>query len=202
MLSTTVVTVGNCNDMRETPAVEPYEIAKRALTAGSSVKMWEIIHGEDLEEESREQGWNVCSAGRCVDASEPRGWVVDGRNLFDRAPHFIGTGGGRKFFTQNPMLGILESSSWYHLNMIINPGYRLTMPSHFAYTYSHVKLLQTESDIDQGYRFWATMIKQRQLQTNGRYGVEAGLDLRTAQPYIYYGTARNKTNTDAQYSVG
>jgi hypothetical protein len=46
------------------------------------------------------------------------------------------------------------------------------------------------------------MIKQRQLQTSGRYGVEEGLDLRTAQPHIYYGTARGKTKTDAQDSVG
>ncbi|MDX1696601.1 MAG: hypothetical protein R3208_22740 [Ketobacteraceae bacterium] len=100
------------------------------------------------------------------------------------------------------MLGILESNAWYHLNMILNPGYRETMPSHFAYTYSHVELLQEYSGIDQGYRFWATMIKQRQLQTNGSYGVEAGLDLRTAQPYVYYGTARRTTRTDTQASVG
>ncbi len=195
------VTVSNCDDVRETPAMEPYEIAKRGLSAWSSVKMWEIVHGDDLEEEGLSVGRNVCSAGRCIDASE-RGWVVDGRNVFDRAPHFIGAGGGRKFFTQNPMLGIFESNTWYHLNMVINPGYRQTMPSHFAYTYSHVELLQQESDVDQGYRFWATMIKQRQLQTNGLYGVEAGLDLRTAQPYVYYGTARNTTKTDAQASVG
>ena len=28
------------------------------------------------------------------------------------------------------------------------------------------------------------------------------MDLRTAQPYIYYGTARDRTKTDAQSSVG
>jgi len=100
------------------------------------------------------------------------------------------------------MQGIFESNTWYHLNMVLNPGYRQTMPSHFAYTYSHVELLQAESNVAQGYRFWATMIKQLQLQTNGRYGVEAGLDLRKAQPHIYYGTARDKTSTAAQGSVG
>ncbi|MFT5717640.1 MAG: hypothetical protein ACI9T7_001836 [Oleiphilaceae bacterium] len=201
-LPATDVTSSNCNSIKDTPALEPYEIAKRSLTAWSAVKMWEIMHSNNLEQESEKQGERVCSDGRCIDASEPRGWVADGRNVFDRAPHFIGTGGGRKFFTQNPMLGILESNAWYHLNMILNPGYRETMPSHFAYTYSHVELLQSESDIDQGYRFWATMVKQRQLQTNGKYGVEAGLDLRTAQPYVYYGTARNTTKTDTQASVG
>jgi hypothetical protein len=192
----------NCNNMRNTEASEPYEIAKRGLTAWTSVKMWEILHSKDLEQESAKMTKSVCSDGRCINASEVLGWVVDGRTIFDRAPHFIGTGGGRKFFTQNSMLGILESNAWYHLNMILNPGYRQTMPSHFAYTYSHVELLQFESNVDQGYRFWATMIKQRQLQTNGKYGVEAGLDLRTAQPYVYYGTARQKTKTDTQASVG
>ncbi|MFT6903611.1 MAG: hypothetical protein ACJAS1_000255 [Oleiphilaceae bacterium] len=192
----------NCNNMRNTEATKPYEIAKRGLTAWTSVKMWEILHSKDLEQEAAKKTKSICSDGRCINASEPRGWVVDGRNIFDRAPHFIGTGGDRKFFNQNPMLGILESNAWYHLNMILNPGYRQTMPSHFAYTYSHVELLQFESNVDQGFRFWATMIKQRQLQTNGKYGVEAGLDLRTAQPYVYYGTARQKTKIDTQASVG
>jgi hypothetical protein len=196
------VNSSNCSSVKETTAVEPHEIAKRGLTAWMSVKMWDIMHGHSLEEESTTRAQNICSSGQCINASEVRGWVAEGRNVFDRPPHFIGTAGGRKFFTQNSALGILESNVWYHLNMILNPGYRENMPSHFAYTYSHVELLQQYTDIDQGFRFWATMIKQRQLQTNGQYGVEAGLDLRTAQPYIYYGTGRNTTNTDAQSSVG
>ncbi|WP_164503597.1 PA14 domain-containing protein [Pleionea sediminis] len=193
----------DCDDIETSDtALEIIEIAKRGLTGWTSVKMWEVMHSNNLEEASQTQNQSVCSDGRCIDASEARGWVAEGRNVFDRAPHFIGTGGGRKFFTQSEMLGIFESNSWYHLNMILNPGYRNSMPSHFAYTYSHVELLQRYSDIDQGFRFWATMIKQRQLQTNGKYGVEAGLDLRTAQPYVYFGTARRTTNTDAQSSVG
>lgn len=201
-LPSPTVTNSNCNSIRNSPTLANLEIAKRGLTAWASVKMWEVIHSNDLEEESRNAGTRVCSGGRCINASEARGWVADGRNVFDRPPHFTGVGTGRKYFNQNELQGILESNSWYHLNMILNPGYRLTMPSHFAYTYSHVELLQAESGIGQGFRFWATMIKQRQLQTNGRYGIEAGLDLRTAQPYVYYGTARGRTNTDTQSNVG
>jgi hypothetical protein len=195
------VTKSNYDTIRKTQQLESYEIAKRGLTALSSVKMWKIMHSKNLEQASSNMTTPVCSDGRCIDASESRGWVAEGRTLFDRAPHFIGTGGGRKFFGQNPLLGIFESNAWYHLNMILNPGYRQTMPSHFAYTYSHVELLQFESGIDQGYRFWATMIKQRQLQTNGKYGIEAGVDLRTAQPYIYYGSARQKTKKNTQASI-
>jgi hypothetical protein len=192
------VTQDNCLDIVDNDAslakLENLEYAKRGLLAWASVKTWEVVHTSRLEEESRKQG----------KYSEPRGWVVseESRNVFDRPPHFTGVGKGRKYFSQNELQGVFESNTWYHLNMILSPGYRKTMPSHFAYTYSHVELLQDKSKVDQGFRFWATMIKQRQLQTNGVYGAEAGLDLRTAQPYIYYGTARGKTNSDTQGSVG
>jgi hypothetical protein len=206
-LPSPVVTRDNCNSMDRT-RLKNLEQAKRGLLAWASVKLWEVIHRNNLEEGSRTQGTSVCSgrsggsARRCVNASEARGWVADGPNLFERPPHYTGVGEGRAYFGQNELQGIFESNAWYHLNMVVNPGYRQTMPSHFPYTYSHVELLQDEAKVNQGYRFWATVIKQRQLQTNGRYGVEDGLDLRTAQPYIYYGTARNTTKTDAQASVG
>jgi hypothetical protein len=200
-LPTTRVTSSNCTSVNRS-SLKNLELAKRGLTAWASVKMWSVIHSNDLEEESQTMTQRICSDGRCDTYSEPRGWVADGRNLFDRPPHFTLVSTGRKYLHQNELQGVFESNTWYHLNMIVNTGYRVTMPSHFAYTYSHVELLQEKSGIDQGHRFWATMIKQRQLQTNGRYGVEEGLDLRTAQPHIYYGTARDKTKTDAQGSVG
>jgi hypothetical protein len=192
-------TASNCNDERARAEVEPFEIAKRGLSAWLSVKQWELVHGNDLETAGSQMTAPICSSGRCIDASEPRGWVVEGRNVFDRAPHFT-SHKSIHFYGQNRVAGVLESNAWYHLNMILNPGYRRTMPSHFAYTYTLVEVLQRESNTDQGYRFWATVIKQRQLQTNGRYGVEEGLDLRTAQPYVYYASQRG--DTGAQGSIG
>lgn len=195
------VTSSNCTSINRA-TLKNLEFAKRGLASWASVKLWQVIHSKGLEQESQNMGRSVCSNGSCINASETRGWVADGRNLFDRPPHFTGVDPARRYLTQNELQGIFESNTWYHLNMIVNPGYRVAMPSHFAYTYSHIELLQDESQVDQGYRFWATLIKQRQLQTNGRYGVETGLDLRTAQPYIYYGTARDRTKTDVQSSVG
>ncbi len=195
------VTTSNCTSIDKS-TLDNIEVAKRGLTAWATVKLWEINHGQALEERSQKVGKSICSGGRCIDASEKRGWHADGRNVFDRPPHFTGVDPARKYLTQNEMQGIFESNSWYHLNMILNPGYRVTMPSHFAYTYSHVELLGQYSALNQSHLFWATMIKQRQLQTNGQYGVEEGLDLRTAQPYVYYGTARNKTMTATQGGVG
>jgi hypothetical protein len=195
------VTTSNCTSIPRSQLAN-IELAKRGLTAWATVKLWEINHSQNLEERSKNVGKSITSSGRTINASEARGWQADGRNVFDRPPHFTGVDPQRKYLNQSAMQGIFESNAWYHLNMVLNPGYRVTMPSHFAYTYSHVELLQEYSKVNQGYLFWATMIKQRQLQTNGQYGVEAGLDLRTAQPHIYYGTARGKTMTDAQGGVG
>lgn len=199
------ITESNCDSIVDDDSkrnqLKNLEHAKRGLMAWASVKTWEIIHGRGLETESTKQGTY----------SEARGWVVSAsdresretRNVFERPPHFTGVGRGRQFFNQNEMQGIFESNVWYHLNMILSPGYRKTQPSHFAYTYSHVELLHRYSKIPQGFRFWATLIKQRQLQTSGIYGTEEGLDLRTAQPYIYYGTGRdNPTSTGTHASVG
>ncbi len=200
-IPTPAVTSSNCTTIDKS-TLGNIEIAKRGLTAWATVKLWEINHSQALEERSQKVGKSICSSGRCIDASEKRGWDADGRNVFDRPPHFTGVDPARKYLTQNQMQGIFESNTWYHLNMILNPGYRVTMPSHFAYTYTHVELLRKYSGVDQSHLFWATMIKQRQLQTNGKYGLEEGLDLRTAQPHVFYGTSRNTTLTDAQGGVG
>jgi hypothetical protein len=191
-------TSSNCEGTRTRANVEPFEIAKRGLAAWLSVKQWEIVHSNDLEEEGLRMTSPICAGGRCVNAAE-RGWVAEGRNVFDRPPHFTGHN-SRHYYGQSMVSGLVETNSWYHLNMILDPGYRRAMPNHFAYVYSHVELLQSASDVDQGYRFWAGLIKQRQLQTNGRYGVEEGLDLRTAQPYIYFSPRDGRSN--AQDSVG
>jgi len=189
---------------------EAYELAKRGLSAWISVKRWEILHSRNLEDEGKKtqvmnvpnkgrlSSDNIC-ASRCVDARE-RGWVVEGRNVFDRPPHFIGHN-SRNFYGQDTVTGVAESNAWYHLNMVLSSGYRITMPNHFAYVCSHIEILQDESGVNQGFRFWASMIKQRQLQTNGFYGAETGNDLRTSQPHVYYGANRSGTS-ETQSSVG
>jgi hypothetical protein len=200
-------------DDRRRSDEEAYEIAKRGLAAWIAVKQWEIVHSNNLEDEGKEaqsasvpypggsrtlRSERVCSS-QCVDARE-RGWFVTGRNTFDRPPHFTGHN-SRHFFGQDIVSGVAETNAWYHLNMLLNPGYRIMMPNHFAYVCSHIEILQAESDVDQGFRFWASMIKQRQLQTNGLYGAETGNDLRTSQPHVYYKANRNGTS-DTQASVG
>ncbi|MEP6633026.1 MAG: hypothetical protein ABJA62_02345 [Luteimonas sp.] len=160
------------------------EAAKRGLAAWLSVKQWEIVQEHGLETESQRLGTNVC-AGRCINASEARGWGTSEQNVFFRAAHFTGFDSAR-FRDENELVSTYGTTVWYQLQLTINPGYRVSQPSHFPYVSHWIEELQTQSNQNQAFRFWADMIKMRQLQTNGAYGVENGLDLRTAQPVFLY----------------
>lgn len=176
------------------------ELAKRSVVSWATVRQWELMHGRQLEQASAGQDEAVCAGSTCVSAAEPRGWVTrgaeQGMNVFTRAPHYIGYR-PESFTFQSELVGTYESTAWYHLQLVLNPGYRRTAPSHFVYTIQFVEALQRLSGVSQSFRFWAGMIKQRQQQTNGDYGVEAGLDLRTAQPHYYYADRRGRTEVRA-----
>ena len=183
-----------------------FESAKRGLHSWINIKLWEVIHGNNLETRSANVSKNVCfrDSDTCVDASEPRGWVLTGRSatpmaFFSRAPHYIAYNSSH-FTDQDLIVGRYEGNVWYHFQLIMDPGYRVTAPSHFAYTIGHTEKLNNESSELQSFRFWSAMIKMRQLQTNGRYGKENGLDLRTAQPFRYFSDRRG--NPSGRDGVG
>jgi hypothetical protein len=189
----------------------PLELAKHGLIAWSTIKLWEIQHSNNLETRGAGQVAPICAGRTCVNASEARGWlnyspdptsarVVQMRSdVFTRAPHLLAHN-SRYFLSQSAAVGAYETSAWYHLQMVLNPGYRRVMTSHFPYTQGFIERLASESDTSQSFRFWASLIKQRQLQTNGNYGMENGLDLRTAQPFIYY--SDDPGNTSVRAGVG
>jgi hypothetical protein len=161
------------------------EAAKAGLGAWASVKQWEIAHTNNLEEDSKLIGTNVCAGGRCVNASEVRGWGTSDQNVFHRAAHFLGFD-SRRFRDQDPLVSTYGNTAWYYLQLVLNPGYRHSQPVHFAYMQPWIVGLDQESNESQSFRFWATQIKMRQLQTNGEYGKEIGHDLRTSQPMMLY----------------
>ncbi len=168
--------------------------AKTSLSAWLSVKQWEIIHGNGLEADAQRIGNRVCSTKRCIDASEARGWGLTGPNVFYRAAHFTGYD-GKRFLDQDPLISTYGNTAWYHLQMVMNSGYRMAQPSHFPYTLNWINELSAASPQSQSFRYWATFTKMRQTQTNGAYGVENGLDLRTAQPYYLYSDRREDTQS-------
>lgn len=198
-----VLTNANCEQLRhDAGRMGRLEDAKAGLAAFVSVKQWAMMHGNNLEAGSQSVGKNTYVSGMStsVDASEARGWALSGFSVFFRAPHYVAYD-SRKFTFQDKVVGTYESSAWYHLQLLLNPGYRRKtaddphsgMPSHFPYTISFMELLSSESGVQDSFRFWATYIKIRQQQTNGRYGEENGLDLRTAQPYLVYSDMRGNT---------
>jgi hypothetical protein len=161
------------------------EAAKTGLSAWMAVKQWEMVHSNNLEEESQRIGTNVCSGGRCINASEPRGWGTTNQSIFQRAAHYTGFN-SRRFRDQDSLVSTYGNTAWYHLQLVLNGGYRQSQPAHFPYVQLWIEDLQIASGRSQSYRYWATQIKMRQLQTNGNYGIENGLDLRTAQPFFLY----------------
>ena len=182
----------------------PAEMAKTGLHSWAMTKLFEIIHTNGLETRSRNLGSIRQRSGERVDPSEGLGWVTtarssQGTNVFTRAPHYLSFNSTR-FFDQDERVAAVENTIWYHLQLVLNPGYRRTAPSHFTYTIGRLEDGVTATGVPASYRFWAGLIKQRQMQTNGRYRVEDGLDLRTAQPYIYYSDEREVT--DVREGVG
>lgn len=196
-----VLTNASCEQLRhDASRMGRVEHAKAGLAAFIAVKQWSMMHGNDLEAGSQGVGQNTCISGTCVNASEARGWALEGFSVFFRAPHYIAFD-ARQFTFQDTLVGTYETSSWYHLQLLLNPGYRRhaagevdpQMPSHYPYTIGFMELLSSQSGVQDSFRFWATYIKIRQQQTNGHYGVENGLDLRTAQPYLVYSDTRGNT---------
>jgi cytochrome c553 len=206
-----VLTPADCinhrHDLASTGAIEE---AKRGLAAWTSVKQWEIIHSNRLETAS--QARPVISIGRSpasttVDPSEHFGWgqTRGGGNggVFFRAAHFLGYNSAF-FHDEDPLVSHYGTTAWYHLQLVLNPGYRTSMPSHFPYTLLYITNVGSDSSLAtpanpryDSFRYWASVIKMRQLQTNGVYGKEVGLDLRTAQPFFYYADQRGNTSVPA-----
>lgn len=183
------ITENTCEDSRHyIPSVKNIELVKRGLASWIAVRAWEIIHENGLEREAAKQTRQYCTLGRCVSGAEPRGWVTgtsdDSFDIYHMAPHYLGYN-SKHFSEKCRSVGIYEGNQWYHLQMILNPGYREVQTSHWGYTLVY---LNSMIDVDDpaAARYYASIIKMRQCQTNGSYGDSNGLTLRTAQPFWYF----------------
>lgn len=178
---TTPLTAGAPEWRHDPEVVWAVEIARRSLISWLSIKQWELVQAHALETESR--GRALLTVGSAViDPSEALGWGLSSPNVFRRAAHFSSFD-SRRFSEEDPLVSTYGNSVWYHLQLVMNPGYRTSMPSHFPYSLNWNHNLGVASGRFEPFRFFATYIKMRQLQTSGTYGDEVGLDLRTAQPF-------------------
>ena len=185
-----LITASNCNDIYDQKSrLWAIEDVKMGLAAWINVKQWEVIHGNNLEQPRYPA---ITVKGKSIDVNEKFGWGLEERNVFNRAAHFLSYN-SITFINEDPLVSAYGSTVWYHLQMVIDSGYRKWMPNHFSYTLSHLGKLDDQSTESQSFRFWATMAKMRQQHTNGQIGVEAGFSMHNAQPFHLYASTANTT---------
>ena len=83
-----------------------------SLTKWLAVKNWELHHKYKLED----------VAPRLYRYGEKRGWIGNRRNVFEVAPHRSANNSSH-WKGQSPSLGAYDSNAWYHLQLVLNPGY-------------------------------------------------------------------------------
>ena len=190
-----------CTDYWRDPSkLWAVEASKKSLMSWITVKHWEIIHSRSATMEAAAQNiGNVCSSGRCINASEARGWGMQGSTVFLRAPHFLGFD-AKRFLDQDQLVGTYTSTAWYQLQLVVNSGFRKSLATYFPYHLVYLDNLAVESKVWDSHRYWSSIIKMRQVQTNGTYGVSDGLTLRTAQPYWLY--SNGSLDSNLQRAVG
>lgn len=186
------VSTTNCDDIYDKKErLWGIEDVKMGLAAWMNVKQWEIIHGNNLEQPSYP---SIVVKGRTINVNEKFGWGLEERNVFNRAAHFLAYN-SITFIDEDTLVSTYGSTVWYHLQMVLDSGYRKWMPSHFSYTLSYIDKLDELSNESQSFRFWATMAKMRQQHTNGKIGIEQGFSLHNAQPFHLYASTSNRTQT-------
>ncbi|CAN5833537.1 hypothetical protein BH11MYX2_BH11MYX2_24600 [soil metagenome] len=126
---------------KDVPTMTSVEIAKQGLLAWVAVKQWDLIHGQGLEGNAAMLP-SIPVNERNVEVKEARGWPVPGRSVFDRAPHMSGHN-SMQFEHLDLLASLYTTSAWYHLQTVLQPGYRKTMPAHFPYSILFVMNLST-----------------------------------------------------------
>lgn len=157
------------------------ERAKLELAKWSAVKQWELQHGFDLEG----------AAPQLLEGGEARAWVSRGQAVHPLAPHMVADD-LEKLEHQSLVVGKYESSIWYQLQMILNPGQRQAvndLPQDWAYQLRHVRELSRASGVPQPLRYLQSAIKAYQQRDNGAGAGLEGWQLRVTHPVWLYSDA-------------
>lgn len=170
----------------------PKELAKRSLVLWLMVKHWELIREHRLEDRSRQ----IHPYG------EPLEWPVGrAQTGHQPAPHIVASNEenfrAEGVFDQDPLVGLYESNSWYHLQLVLNSGARAATtgkPVDWIYYYQHThRLSQRLAEAARpGYeryleplRYLATIVKGAQMRDNGLGPVDDGWRLRYVSPWRF-----------------
>ncbi len=153
------------------PVGKTCEDGLQALNPWLAVKNWEVFQTYGLEDDTP----NLYSYG------EKRGWFGKQRNVFEVASHRTANN-SHNFAYQNTALGSYHSSSWYHLQLILNAGHRdphTWFPQDWFYTPMFIALNSRDNNEPLALLLTAMQIKMYQnldmTGPDGR-GVDRGAD--------------------------
>lgn len=108
-----------------------------SLNRWSAVKHWEIMQAWNLEDKNPQ----VYPGG------EARGWPGQWRQVFEVPGHRSGNN-SYNFVGFDRLLGVYDNASWYHLQLLLNPGNRQQknlFPVEWSYVLQHLDFLHLES---------------------------------------------------------
>lgn len=141
-------------------------------------------------------------------AENPRtnSWVGRWYNVFEIPPHFTSCTenvGCDNFIGQSKTAGNFESTSWYQLQQVINPGIGVSKgvaPVDYNYQPQFILRASRQSGIIEPMRFWYSqnVMFQTRVRTHPLPGqTEEGFNIRTMGPWTFLG----RDNRSKDYGV-
>ena len=149
--------------MDRLPAGKTCEDGLQSVNHLLAVKNWELFQTYKLED----------APPKLYPYGEARGWLGLERNVFEMAPH-RSADNFKHFRDQTKAAGAYESSAWYHLQLVLNPGYRdadTFKPQDWFYTGNWLAINARDNEVALPFLFTATHLKMLQnLDTTGPDG--------------------------------
>ena len=140
--------------MDSLPSSKTCEDGLQSVNHLLAVKNWELFHTYNLEQ----------APPQLYPYGEARGWIGLERNVFEVAPHR--SADSTSYFShQSEAVGAYENNAWYHLQLVLNPGYRDSdtfRPQDWFYTGDWVALSARRNEVELPLLFTATHLKMLQ----------------------------------------
>jgi hypothetical protein len=167
----------------------PVEFAKTSLARLMAVKFFELHHEYQLQDKAP----RLISA---VDQPRERQWFGKQTQVFEVPPHLTSCATSKDclaFVGQPEKVGIYESTAWYQLQQVINPGIGMmneTTPVDYNYVPRFILLSSARSGIKEPLRFYYSSNVMYQTRTwSGATTPNncLGFNIRVMGPWLFYG---------------
>jgi hypothetical protein len=181
----------------------PVELAKTSLARLMAVKFFELHHEFQLHDKAPQ----LISA---VDQPRARQWLGKQLQVFEPPPHFTSCETNVNciaFLGQAEKVGAYESTAWYHLQQVVNPGMGMinqTSPVDFNYVPMFILYASGYSGLMEPLRFYYSSNLMYQTRTwsgatSPNNGV--GFNIRVMGPWGFYGADNTNSHRGAGYGT-